>query len=413
MTLTRTGRRRWTATLAAAILLAACTGGDAEPDSEPTAPPPSPTATADPTTPEDPSPEPTGSALGPEWSVDTDGNLVPDFIEEELGYDPAVDDCAADIDCPGPGGVQALDLLEREQNLLLILDASGSMAGSAGGGQTKMEAAREALERYVTGTPDLFNIGFMVYGHRGSNQEADRPESCAGVDTLADVGEVDFETFPDVLQSFEPTGWTPVAGSLEAAREVFADRGEDANRVILVSDGIETCDGDPVAAAEALAAEGIDVTVDVVGFGVDAADEDQLRAIAEATGGDYTTAQSGDDLRGYFDKQRERHSALLSQFFCVIGQMNDVFSCYLSLSVTAHQRMSELAREADSEEERRAIIEIRNAASNRVRDQRTAAREVGLELRDEIQEQLEDARDRYRERFGESISYVHCPALMA
>lgn len=410
MTLTRTGRRRLTAALATTVLLAACTGGEVDGDGEPTPPPPSPTASPSPT-PGDPSPEPT-PVLGREWFEDTNDNDVPDFIEEELGYDPAGDHCAAEVDCPGPDGAQPFDLVERDQNMLLILDASGSMAGSAGGGQTKMEAAREALERYVTGTPDLVNLGFMVYGHRGSNQEADRPESCAGVETLADLGEVDFETFPDVLRGFEPTGWTPVAGSLEAAREVFADRGEDANRVILVSDGEETCDGDPVAAAEALAAEGVEVTIDVVGFGVEADEEDQLRAIAEAGGGDYTTAQSGADLRGYFDDQRERYSALLSQLFCVLEHTNEVSFCYRNLSVDASQYMNELWEEADSEEERLAIGELRRAGFPRLEELRQAASDAGEELRDEVRAQLEDARERYRERYGESISYVRCPALM-
>src|SRR5690606_41143319 len=47
-------------------------------------------------------------------------------------------------------------------------------------------------------------------------------------------------------------GWTPVAGALESAKESFAglDAETNTNLIYLVSDGIETCDGDPVAAAK-------------------------------------------------------------------------------------------------------------------------------------------------------------------
>ena len=63
---------------------------------------------------------------------------------------------------------------------------------------------------------------------------------------------------------------------------------------MLVSDGKETCQGDPVVAAKALAAKGI--TVHTVGFIVDTAARGQLQAIARATGGTYFDAPVGPEL---------------------------------------------------------------------------------------------------------------------
>ena len=88
-------------------------------------------------------------------------------------------------------------------------------------------------------------------------------------------------------------GYTPIAYSLEQAANDFpADAKERV--IVLVSDGKETCKGDPVVAAKALAGKGI--TVHTVGFIVDTAARGQLQAIARATGGTYFDAPVGPEL---------------------------------------------------------------------------------------------------------------------
>ena len=88
-------------------------------------------------------------------------------------------------------------------------------------------------------------------------------------------------------------GYTPIAYSLgQAANDFPADAKERV--IVLVSDGKETCQGDPVVAAKALAGKGI--TVHTVGFVVDTAARGQLQAIARATGGSYFDAPVGPEL---------------------------------------------------------------------------------------------------------------------
>ena len=115
--------------------------------------------------------------LDPKWYEDSDGNYVPNFIEVANGYDPDRNDCAPEKCGTAEEGA---DFLTQERNALLILDSSGSMAADAGGsaGQTKMEAAKDAIARYVRVGSTVFNLGFMVYGHKGDNTEAGRAESC-------------------------------------------------------------------------------------------------------------------------------------------------------------------------------------------------------------------------------------------
>jgi hypothetical protein len=70
--------------------------------------------------------------------------------------------------------------------------------------------------------------------------------------------------------------------------------------VIVITDGQETCHGDPVKAAEELKAAGIPVTLNIVGFtlkGKEKQDVERLMSpFAEATGGHYYYAENGEAL---------------------------------------------------------------------------------------------------------------------
>lgn len=262
-----------------------------------------------------------GLVLEAKWYKDSDGNVVPDFIEAEAdngqgGDDPYKDDCAPEK-CPG--AAEGLDFYTQERNALLILDSSGSMAADdgSGTGRTKMDAAKEAISRYSGVSAALFETGFAVYGHTGNATEAGRTQSCGtAAETLLSLGEVDPATFEGTLSRFEPTGWTPIEGALREAEDAFAGKEGQNNRIVLVSDGIETCGGDPVAAARDLQESGIEVQVDVVGFGVPDDETTQLEEIALAGGGEYFDAKTGADLDKYFQKQAE-----------AIGQTYDAFIC--------------------------------------------------------------------------------------
>jgi len=252
--------------------------------------------------------------LDPKWYQDSDGNVVPDFIEVENGYDPLKNDCAPE-ECPG--GSEGLDFYTEERNALLILDSSGSMSADAGDGRTKMQAAKDALLRYAGPSSVLFETGFAVYGHRGDSTEAGKEESCeAAAETLLPIGEVDPATFEATLSEFEPTGWTHIEGALREAEAAFEGREGETNRILLVSDGLETCGGDPVAAAEDLRDSGIEVQIDVVGFGVPDDEAEGLRDVAAASGGKYHDAQTGADLDEFFQKQAEASRKTFDAFAC-------------------------------------------------------------------------------------------------
>ncbi len=348
------------------------------------------------------------------WYVDSDDNYVPDFVERDLGYDPKVDDCAKKANCPGPSGAagtSAVDLVSREQNTLLILDSSGSMAEPIGGGQTKMDAARAALERYATATPDFVNLGFMVYGHKGSNAKADRARSCRSTEMLEPLGEVDYRTFPRTLDTFEPTGWTPIEGALNRAADAFTGKENATNRVILVSDGLETCGGDPAAAAQELAASDIGVTIDVVGFDIPRAEETQLRRIAEVSGGRYATVSSAEELQDYFDGQDDLYYDLLRQSNCMYDHGTEVNNCYSDFNTKTSLRMGDLLDQTEFPSEQwDEIYALKQRAWDYTYETQSRVEDANNKRRGEIEKDMEEVRERMEQRYNEDVSFSpSCP----
>ncbi|WP_175614751.1 vWA domain-containing protein [Piscibacillus halophilus] len=109
---------------------------------------------------------------------------------------------------------------------------------------------------------------------------------------------MDSEKFEEALSLFEPVGWTPLAASIEAAEEDLMEHsGDDVENVVyVISDGEETCDGDPVKAAKELHESGIATAVNIIGFDVGNEAQKQLQEVANAGGGEFTNVDSGAEL---------------------------------------------------------------------------------------------------------------------
>lgn len=171
---------------------------------------------------------------------------------------------------------------------IMILDASGSMWGEVEG-QTKIDIAKKASVDILKDWSSNIELGLIAYGHR-------RKGDCGDIEALVPVGPFSFSPFRTTIQALSPKGKTPLDRTIRRAAEELTHT-ESKATVILISDGIETCGGDPCAAARELEARGIDFTVHVVGFDVEKGHHSQLRCIAEATGGKFFAPQSAADLQ--------------------------------------------------------------------------------------------------------------------
>ncbi|KAB8138989.1 VWA domain-containing protein [Gracilibacillus oryzae] len=183
-------------------------------------------------------------------------------------------------------------------NVLLVLDVSGSMANEVDG-KTMLQMAKDSIYNFTSDLPDEANIGVRVYGHEGKSTGHTKEESCRATDLIYDFQSANTSDIQDLIDPLSPTGWTPIGQSLEQAKEDFtAFPGENnTNLVYVVSDGAETCDGDPVTAAKELADSNIQSIVNVIGFNVGIEGQAHLREIAEAGGGIYTNAGNEEELK--------------------------------------------------------------------------------------------------------------------
>ena len=113
------------------------------------------------------------------------------------------------------------------------------------------------------------------------------------IDVMVPISPVDPATIKRKVASLSPArGATPIAASLKLGAEVLKPL-EGSKTVVLISDGEETCEGDPVAAARETRDEiGAAFVVHVVGFDVGEEERTQLSAIADAGGGSYYDART-------------------------------------------------------------------------------------------------------------------------
>jgi len=182
-------------------------------------------------------------------------------------------------------------------NILFILDASGSMWAKVEQ-KEKIAIAKDVMTNLIKELPERIKVGLEVYGHRSKGD-------CNDIEMMAPIGQEDKGTLIKRIQSIQPKGETPIAKSLEIAGEHLKEV-EGETTVVLVSDGKESCKGDPCALVKALQGKGIKVTLHVVGFGVTSEEKQQLSCIAEAGGGKYFTAQNANQLKGALTEVKQK-----------------------------------------------------------------------------------------------------------
>jgi Mg-chelatase subunit ChlD len=180
----------------------------------------------------------------------------------------------------------------NERAVEIVVDASRSMWGRMGG-EPKMVVAKQILEDVSYWFPEDLNLALRAYGSTSASDNND----CGDSTLLVPFAEENREPIRHAIAGLRPLGQTPIAYALNEAARDFGPQQND-RALVLVTDGIESCGGDPVDAARRLREEGI--VVHVIGFGLgNAADEDaaSLQAVADASGGRYVTAGSAEELK--------------------------------------------------------------------------------------------------------------------
>lgn len=172
--------------------------------------------------------------------------------------------------------------------VVIVLDASGSMWAQIDG-KPKLEIARESLRTVLQSVPADREIGFMAYGHREKG-------SCEDIELIVPPQAGSAAAVSAAADSLKFIGKTPLTSAVKQAAEALKYT-EDKATVILITDGLETCKGDPCALGKELRAAGVDFTVNVVGFGLTADEGKHVACLADNTGGKYIQASDEQALQ--------------------------------------------------------------------------------------------------------------------
>ena len=195
-------------------------------------------------------------------------------------------------------------------DFLIVVDSSGSMSEPTTDGQQKMVAAKQAL-RALRSDLAAHNVGMTLFGHRLDPQTQG---SCQDVETVLPISDFVPEEYDRVVSQLKPKGNTPLAEALRHATTDLMFREKSASKIVIVlTDGNETCGGDPIAIAEKMRALGINVKLHVIGFAVKPEEEQQLKELAQAGGGEFGLAQTQTDLESLMRKQIDSSAILVSK----------------------------------------------------------------------------------------------------
>lgn len=172
----------------------------------------------------------------------------------------------------------------------MVLDASGSMLKKLND-KRRIELARRALINLTKDVlPENTLFALRVFGHKEAEKcRTDLEIPLAPLNKSATIAQIESIQAMNLAK-------TPIGDSLLKIKDDLADV-EGPALVILVTDGEETCDGDPKAAIEQLQQAGFDVRVNIIGFAIDELGlKEEFETWAALGNGRYFDAQSANEL---------------------------------------------------------------------------------------------------------------------
>lgn len=152
-------------------------------------------------------------------------------------------------------------------------------------GQVKIDTARRAVSDVLPDVAWQRRTGLVTYA------------GCSRVDLRVRPARETSDEIISKLLGTRARGDTPLTRAVGLAHRELAALGEPGI-IVLVTDGLESCSGDPCAYAKLIGADAHDIPVHVIGFAL--APEPgptQLRCLTEATGGTYADARSLAELQ--------------------------------------------------------------------------------------------------------------------
>lgn len=177
------------------------------------------------------------------------------------------------------------------EDTMVVFDASGSMGGTDLNSVTpRIAKVRKALATVLPEVAPVRPIGLIVYGPGASNK-------CESVELRLRPMLNAAEAIMAEVDSIVPAGRTPLTAAVTQAADVLDYKSKPAT-IVLITDGEETCGGQPCNAAGLLKARGKDLTIHVIGYRDKLATTGPFgsRCMADVTGGTYVSVETTEQL---------------------------------------------------------------------------------------------------------------------
>jgi Ca-activated chloride channel homolog len=151
--------------------------------------------------------------------------------------------------------------------ILFVFDCSLSMS-KRWEGSTNMDISKRILTQTIDSLSrlDKVEVALRMYGHQSSVQPN---RNCKDTKLEVPFFKGNIAALKEKVKSAQPRGTTPIAYTLEQCGNDFPNDPNARNIIILITDGIEECDGDPCAVSAALQSRNIILRPFVIGVGLD------------------------------------------------------------------------------------------------------------------------------------------------
>ncbi|MBS1652104.1 MAG: VWA domain-containing protein [Bacteroidetes bacterium] len=153
--------------------------------------------------------------------------------------------------------------------VLFIFDDSYSMY-APWNSNIKIEVAKKVMSEFLDSLKNLPNLELALrcYGHT-TFFKPDRNCKDTKLEVPFEQAKISAQKIKERIKKLEPLGTTPIAYSLGEAAKDFTPKSNVRNIIILITDGIEECDGNPCQVSLELQKKGVFLRPFVIGVGLD------------------------------------------------------------------------------------------------------------------------------------------------
>lgn len=316
-----------------------------------------------------------------------DGKLLQDVSEEELNEEA------------------------EEVNVAILIDASGSMKADVPGGN-KMALAKSSVNQFSESLPENVNVSLTVFGHKGTGSDKDKKLSCESIENVYSLNTYDQKDFSDALEEFNASGWTPLASAIQQAEKDLKKASDKQTKtfIYVVSDGVETCDGDPVQAAKDAKKSLTDLQINIIGFDVDDEADRQLKEVANAGDGKYTSVKNKQELDDEITKNWKESMGKTTWRFWLVGNSNNINWASVGMSnelrglennhITSRNRELDRMNAALNELLSKDLVDLNTkfAISDLIYERTNAIKEHADSIQSEKHNEIFDTADDLREK---------------